>query len=462
MKAARLNTHLRKTIARTEQMEDRMAALLEPILSQVGRQAASAFEQRATDHLTASLRREDWQALGRAGKAGRHLARTFLTSALDVQSNSTMVCVKPRPDEAAAIADPDGTPPETMHVTLAYLGELDGDLAPIAEAIQAVAATHAPLAGIVGGYGQFGMPDGSSVGILLPDVPGLVELRVALTEALVAAEVPYSRDHGFEAHLTVDPDPEPDELAKMLPLSGSPLHFDALWLVRGDVETVEIPLVGVPAVTAAAGDPGWTAPAPDELIDTKKVVAQIKAKTDPVRNALVKATMTPLLEAAGLSWDVTNPLTRKVLAHAGSKITEIALTTQQNVMGIISESYDAGLSIPHTAAAIRAGMKDASAVRARLIARTELVGAANGGSLAAVQLVEDAVGTAYYKRWLTASGAPNPRHDDYPDLDGQTVALDDYFDVGGAQMLHPGDPNGPIEEIANCRCAMAYTNDPPG
>lgn len=462
------NRVLRAGEKRALDLEDRLVRLLEPILREAGRSAATAFTSQVTDHLTAAAHRQaDSAALRRSGEEFT-LCRTFfslrqpmvLTAAIDVQSNSTMVCVKPRPDEATAIVDPDGgTPAENLHVTLAYLGEIDGDLRPVLDVLAAVAGSHAPLAGVIGGYGQFGMPDGSRVGILLPDVPGLVELRVAATEALQDAGIEYGRDHGFEAHLTVDGDPEPGELEKMLPLSGSPLHFDDLLLVRGDVEVYPLPLVGVPPVTASADQglpPDWTAPAGDELVDVAALTRRMRGKTDPVRQAVVKTTMGRALEASGISFDASNPLVAKVLAQTGSHISEIADTTRANVMRIISASYDEGLTIPDTAAAIRAGMAEAAPIRARLIARTELVGAVNGGSLAATQIVQGATGISYVKRWLTAGGAPNPRHDDYEGLDGQTVALEDYFDVGGAQLMHPGDPDGPVDEIANCRCTMTY------
>lgn len=465
MSASHHNRVLRASEKRALELEGKLAGLLRPILEEAGRSAAREFRARATHHLTASAhRRADHAALRRCGEEFT-LGRTFfslpsplvLEAALDVQSNSTMVCVKPRPAEADAIADPDGTYPEYLHVTLAYLGEIDGDLEPVLEALRPVAGSHAPLEGVVGGYGQFGMPDGSRVGILLPDVPGLVELRVAATEALERAGIGYGRAHGFEAHLTVDPDPEPGELEEMLPLSGSPLHFDALCLVRGDGEVYELPLVGPPPLTASAdGPPEWSAPAPQEVLDVDRLVARMRTKTDPVRQAVVKATMKKTLEGVGISFDASNPLVAKVLAQTGSQIREIAETTRANVMRVISASYDEGLTIPDTAAAIGAALAEQAPVRATLIARTELAGAVNGGSLAATQVVQDATGVGYQKRWLTAGGAKYPRHDDYDGLDGQTVGLNDYFDVGGSALQHPGDPDGPPDEICNCRCTMSY------
>lgn len=473
MTASHHNRVLRAAEKRALKLESRMADVLEPILRQAGRDAARRFQTMATDHLTASAhRRADWEALKRSGYApvwgnDRRSVLMFepspmpLTAAVDVQSNSTMVCVKPRPAEADAIADPDGTYPEYLHVTLAYLGELDGSLLPVLDALRAVAASHAPLAGVVGGYGQFGMADGSSVGILLPDVPGLVELRVAVTEALQAAGISYGRDHGFEAHLTVDGDPEPGELEEMLPLSGSPLHFDDLVLVRGDTEVYPLPLVGSPPLTAAGGgQPDWSAPAGSEVLDVAALTRTLRGKTDPVHNAVVETVMGTSLRKAGISFDVENPLVQKVLAQAGSQVTEIAQTTQLNVMRVIRASYEQGLTIPDTAKAIQVGMAEAAPIRATLIARTELAGAVNGGSLAATQIVQEVTGVGYRKEWLTADGAKYPRHADYDGLDGQVQNLEDPFDVGGVQMMHPADPDGPPEEVCNCRCTMAYTDQP--
>jgi 2'-5' RNA ligase len=453
--AARHNAVLRQGERRAREMEEKFARILEPVLERAGDEAARAFSALAVDHLAAAarLRAADVRAAEKMGmrEARRLLASMSLTAAVDVKANSTMVAVKPRPDEAAAIADPDGGPAENLHVTLCYLGEVDGDLRPVADALAAVAAEHAPLAGQVGGYGQFGMPDGSSVGILLPDVPGLVELRVAVTEALVDAGVGYSRDHGFEAHITVDGDPEPGELEKMLPLSGSPLHFDDLLVVRGDTEIVPVPLVGRPAATAslaAAGEERYCLP------------AQLRTRTDPVRQEVVRTMMRASLEGVGLSFDVTHPVAQRVLAQSASQIGHISLTTQLDVMRVIRAAHEEGLSIDDTAAAIRAKMREAAPARARLIARTELAGAVNGGSLAATRIVAEATGEAFFKTWMTARGAKYPRHATYAGLDGQTRALDGYFDVGGASLEHPGDPSGPPAEVCNCRCAMGYTQDP--
>lgn len=156
------------------------------------------------------------------------------------------------------------------------------------------------------------------------------------------------------------------------------------------------------ALTAAldANPPTFKSPGGDEMLDVDKLVSSLRTKTDPVRNAVVESVMKPTLGAAGIDFSLTNPLTKKVLAQSGSQIKGIADTTQHDVMRIIDRSYNQGLSIPDTAKAIRVGMAEAAPARATLIARTELAGAVNGGSMAAVQTVSDVTGQEYVKRWL--------------------------------------------------------------
>ena len=62
-----------------------------------------------------------------------------------------------------------------------------------------------------------------------------------------------------------------------------------------------------PSLTAAGNPPQWVAPGADELIDVAAFVRLLQEKTEPVRRAFIQRMMTDALEAAGLSWDVTNP-----------------------------------------------------------------------------------------------------------------------------------------------------------
>lgn len=421
----RHNKVLRAAEQRARELEPHLVAAIVPVLHEAGLEAADRFERYATDHLRAD-------------------ASLALSAASDgVTRLSTMICVMPRPDEAETLAQEGGQAAETLHVTLAYLGEVEGPLGQFVEPLQQVAATHAPLTGTVAGAGVFSPNDGVGPSILLPDVPGLVELRVAVTEALVMAGVDYSRDHGFEAHITVDYYDAADPPSLDGPAFGAPLHFDDLYIVRGDVEMLALPLVGVPALTAAAKSE-YCLP------------ARLRANTDPVRKSMVENVARATLEGAGISFDVTNPYIGKALEKTGSMIEGISKTTQADVVRTIGTSYQAGLSIRDTAQAIRDMMTSTSLERATLIARTEMAGAINGASLASMQAVTAVTGDPYTKTWMTAPGARFPRHEDYDGLDGQTVGLNDYFDVGGSQLQHPGDPDGDAENVVNCRCAISY------
>lgn len=808
---------LTQQLRRAEAHADRVALLLErsmaEVLTDAGSVAAAGFTARATALATPR--------------------QTVTAAAPGMSPNATMIALKPTPEQAAALALPAGLPADTLHLTLCYLGETEGPLSVVVDALRPVALTHASLAGTVGGVGAFnGEPPEGFPLIVLPDVPGLVELRLAVTEALVEADIEYARNHGYCPHITLA---YVEDAAAALPLVGvgGPINFGDLLIVRGDTEIIPLPLSGRPPVTAAASwdQPGsdpvadiiaawqadfdrgpvstpfrydalpawlreprfaeqlakhgvelappavpprwheeadglehrvirdsarpdldswapsnvdeplweklqalraagrtplpgelaskpslreriravaekhapeggygetwfrsgipdgkggttysggvtvfwtcadWTtneeidaavaaflavdgvghvdydaearptewyqvyggsylaasgpplyqwfaagdpppflAPAADEVIDVDALIARITERLKPVRDAAVRAAaeatiggayevpaiklkqsmslyhVTPaenaagirksgllpqskvggplletgqLLSAAqdgtflanarqaqilaaqhleltgerpavfeaflgknavvfqdpllpesaliakggvparhveeiddatlagraaladpdieglfrgvqpvatvrvGIAYDVTNPLVAEVLAQSGSQIVDIAETTQLNVMRIVAASYREGLSIPNTAKAIREGMAEASPARARLIARTEMVGAVNGGSLAAVQTVSNALGVAYHKVWMTAPGAKHPRHYLYDGLNGQQRKLAGKFLVAGYELDHPGDPQGPAGEICNCRCTMRYDEGPP-
>lgn len=94
-----------------------------------------------------------------------------------------------------------------------------------------------------------------------------------------------------------------------------------------------------------------------------------------------------------------------------------------------------------------------SASRARTVARTEVISASNAGSLAMIETV----GFTGTKSWMATEDArTRPTHHI---ADGQTVPIPQPFNVGGSDLMFPGDPTGPPEECINCRCTLTYDLD---
>ena len=90
--------------------------------------------------------------------------------------------------------------------------------------------------------------------------------------------------------------------------------------------------------------------------------------------------------------------------------------------------------------------------RAELVARTEATGAYNAAGFEAARLEEQTLGVTLEKAWVcTIDGVTRDTHFA---ADGQRVPLDGTFQVGRAELRFPGDPDGLIEETANCRCTM--------
>ena len=89
---------------------------------------------------------------------------------------------------------------------------------------------------------------------------------------------------------------------------------------------------------------------------------------------------------------------------------------------------------------------------AETIARTEIIGGANGGTLEAWIQSEVVKG----KRWLAT--LDDRVRDTHAEAHGQEVAIDEDFVVGNASGPMPGQMGTPEEDI-NCRCTATAILD---
>ena len=88
--------------------------------------------------------------------------------------------------------------------------------------------------------------------------------------------------------------------------------------------------------------------------------------------------------------------------------------------------------------------------RAKGIADTEIVTASNSGSLAGAMSIHQPA----KKIWLTRrDDRVRPFHES---ADSQKRDLNQPFDVGGENLMFPGDPAGSLANTIGCRCALLY------
>lgn len=138
------------------------------------------------------------------------------TAALEAQANhqGVIVALVPPTPVAEALSALGDEPVEQIHVTLAFLGDSDGEDqiagpdGPVTverlDAMLAVfAASERPVSARVSGLGRFDAPGDSEVTYASIDSPGLNELRARLVDYLNASGAPVSMDHGFTPHATV-------------------------------------------------------------------------------------------------------------------------------------------------------------------------------------------------------------------------------------------------------------------
>ena len=158
--------------------------------------------------------------------------------------------------------------------------------------------------------------------------------------------------------------------------------------------------------------------------------------------------------------DATNEfdrlLARWIVAHGVRKVQRITDTTRLQIMAEVHVATTEGLGVNATARRIveKTGGVIARA-RANVIARTET----HSASVAAGDQATDALNVKLQREWLAA--LDDWTRESHASANGQVRDQGQPFDVGGAKLMHPGDPTGPAREIISCRCSVGYlTPDP--
>lgn len=130
------------------------------------------------------------------------------------------------------------------------------------------------------------------------------------------------------------------------------------------------------------------------------------------------------------------------------KIVGIDDTTQDGIRSIIADGIKNGDSHFEIGQAVDSMLGDSWDGRGQTISRTEANSAMNAASLQTMKATVPDLN----KTWST-TGLDNVR-EAHADADGQSVPMDDTFDVGGEDLDHPGDPSGSDWNIINCACTI--------
>jgi len=145
------------------------------------------------------------------------------------------------------------------------------------------------------------------------------------------------------------------------------------------------------------------------------------------------------------------------LNEAGNRLVRIP----DEVYGLIVAELERGIreqeSVPDIAKRVQTILTATGSEywpnRAVTVARTETLAAVNAGVYRSAELEAEQRGDpAPFKQWIsTADPRTRPTH---READKQRTLLREPFRVGGAQLLFPGDPRGPANEVINCRCSL--------
>jgi HK97 family phage portal protein len=127
--------------------------------------------------------------------------------------------------------------------------------------------------------------------------------------------------------------------------------------------------------------------------------------------------------------------------------TELTETTYKHLKRAFTESEGEGESREALIRRIRGVYEGWSVSRATTIARTEVHGAYQQGTISGYRQAGMPI-----KIWVAV--ADSVCRDAHLMADGQEQPIEDAFEVGGESLMYPGDPSGSAGNTINCRCTI--------
>lgn len=152
-----------------------------------------------------------------------------------------------------------------------------------------------------------------------------------------------------------------------------------------------------------------------------------------------------------------DPWTSSYLNEAGNRLVRLPDEVYGLIVATVEEGIREGRSLDRVTESVNLILTATGSERwpnrARVVARTETMGAVNAGVFRAAQLDAEQRGDlAPFKVWIaTDDSRTRPTH---VAADGQRTLLSEPFVVGGARLMFPGDPRGPANEVIQCRCTI--------
>jgi len=137
------------------------------------------------------------------------------------------------------------------------------------------------------------------------------------------------------------------------------------------------------------------------------------------------------------------------LTQSGTRIKRVSEVTLQRIRRVLEQGVSDGLGTEEIARRMEQS-NAVNRVRARVIARTEIISASNAGA----DLGARSTGLDLNKEWLTSiDGREREAH---ALANGQKVSMDEDFIVGGEQCKYPGDPRLSAANVIQCRCVHLF------
>lgn len=174
-----------------------------------------------------------------------------------------------------------------------------------------------------------------------------------------------------------------------------------------------------------------------------------------IEEGLMEVYLTAAIEVAGaaptdpseLFPEVVNTKAIAYQTEATKRVVGITDTLWADLNSRVVENLTVGMDIKTLTKEVEAIGQFATS-RSRAIARTETLGAYNGGDWDGAQALGEFGPT--HKRWLATTDGRE--RDSHREANGQVVPMSEPFKVGGGSMMRPHALGAPAGEVVNCRC----------